>query len=142
MSSWFWGEIVLMTIVGVFTYIGLVFIGVPYALPLAVFAGLLEIVPNIGPIISAIPAVIIGFSQSYFAGFSAMALYIIVQQLENSVIVPAIMKKAVGLNPVLTLVALLLGGRIGGMLGVLLSIPILLFAETLLREYIPSKKNT
>jgi len=140
MSSWFWGEIVLMTVVGVLTYIGLVIVGVRYALPLAVLAGLLEVVPNIGPVISAIPAVIIGFSQNYFAGFSTIALYVIVQQLENSLIVPMVMKRAVGLNPIMTLVALLLGGHIGGILGVLLAIPILLFVETIIREYIPSKK--
>lgn len=140
MSSWFWGEIVLMTVVGTFSYIGLVIIGVKYALPLAVLAGLLEVVPNIGPVISAVPAIIIGFSQNYFAGFSTMALYVIVQQLENTLIVPMVMKRAVGLNPVFTLVALLLGGRVGGILGVLLSIPILLFTETILREYLPPKK--
>ncbi|PJE62305.1 hypothetical protein COU87_00045 [Candidatus Roizmanbacteria bacterium CG10_big_fil_rev_8_21_14_0_10_39_12] len=140
MSSWFWGEIVLMTVVGTFSYIGLVIIGVKYALPLAVLAGLLEVVPNIGPVISAVPAIIIGFSQNYFAGFSTMVLYVIVQQLENTLIVPMVMKRAVGLNPVFTLVALLLGGRVGGILGVLLSIPILLFTETILREYLPPKK--
>lgn len=136
MSSWFWGEITLMTVVGVLTYLGLLLIGIKYALPLAVLAGLLEVVPNIGPVISAIPAVILGFSTSYFAGFAALALYIIIQQLENNLIVPMIMKKAVGLNPILTLLALLVGGRFGGVLGVLLAIPMLLFIETILQEYL------
>ncbi len=136
MSSWFWGELALMTIVGVLTYLGLTLIGVKYALPLAVLAGLLEVVPNIGPVISSIPAIIIGFSTSYFAGFSAMALYIIVQQLENNLIVPMIMRRAVGINPILTLLALLIGGRVGGVLGVLLAIPILLFSETIIQEYL------
>ncbi len=136
MSSWFWGEITLMTVVGVLTYLGLVLIGVKYALPLAVLAGLLEVVPNLGPVISSIPAIIIGFSSSYFSGFSALALYIVVQQLENNLIVPMIMKRAVGINPILTLLALLLGGRMGGVLGVLLAIPILLFTETIVQEYL------
>ena len=130
-----------MTVVGTLTYVGLLLVGVRYALPLAVLAGLLEVVPNIGPVISAIPAIIIGFSQNYFTGFSATALYIIVQQLENNLIVPIIMKKAVGLNPILTLIALLLGGRIGGILGVLLAIPILLFVETILHEYVPHART-
>jgi len=136
MASWFWGELTLMTVVGVLTYLGLILIGVKYALPLAVLAGLLEVVPNIGPVISSIPAIIIGFSGSYFAGFSALALYIVVQQLENNLIVPMIMKKAVGINPILTLLALLVGGRVGGVLGVLLAIPILLFTETIVQEYL------
>lgn len=134
MSSWFWGELTLMTVVGVLTFIGLNIIGMRYALPLAVLAGLLEVVPNIGPVISSIPAIILGFSISPFAGFAAMALYIIVQQLENNLIVPIIMRKAVGLNPILTLIALILGGRIGGVLGVLLAIPLLLFTETIVAE--------
>lgn len=143
MASWFWGEIALMTIVGVLTYLGLLLIGVKYALPLAVLAGLLEVVPNIGPIISAIPAVILGFGTSYFAGFATLALYIIIQQLENNLIVPMIMKRAVGLNPILTLLALLIGGRFGGVLGVLLAIPMLLFIETIMQEYLhPAIKKT
>ncbi len=134
MASWFWGEITLMTVVGLMTFVGLKILGIKYALPLAVLAGLLEIVPNIGPTISAIPAVIIGLSMSYFTGFSVLALSLIIQQLENSLIVPYIMKRAVGLNPILTLIALLVGGRIGGVLGVLLSIPLVLFIETILAE--------
>lgn len=142
MASWFWGEVVLMTVVGVFTYIGLTIIGVKHALPLAVLAGLLEIVPNIGPVLSAIPAVIIGLSQSYFVGFSSVALYVVIQQFENNLIVPVIMKRAVGLNPILTLIALLLGGRIGGTLGIVLAIPILLFVETILSAHLPYNKDT
>ena len=90
MSSWFWGELTLMTVVGVLTFIGLKIIGMKYALPLAVLAGLLEVVPNIGPVMSSIPAIILGFSNSAFGGFAAMTLYIIVQQLENNLIVPII----------------------------------------------------
>jgi len=136
MSSWFWGELTLMMVVGAMTYVGLTLIGVKYALPLAILAGLLEVVPNIGPIISAVPAIIIGFSQSVFAGFSSLALYIVVQQLENNLIVPVIMKRAVGINPILTLLALLIGGRIGGVLGILLAVPLFLFVETIIHEYI------
>jgi predicted PurR-regulated permease PerM len=141
MASWFWGEVILMTVVGVVTYIGLSLLGVKYALPLAVLAGLLEIVPNIGPIIAAVPAVLIGFSTSLFTGVSALALYVVVQQLENNLIVPVIMKKAVGINPVITLLALLIGGRFGGVLGVLLGIPLILFIETAFQEFRKTKKQ-
>jgi predicted PurR-regulated permease PerM len=139
MSGWFWGEITLMTVVGVMTFIGLNLIGMKYALPLAVLAGLLEVVPNVGPIISAIPAILIGFASSSFLGFSAAALYFVVQQLENNLIVPVIMKKAVGLNPIITLIALIVGGKLGGVVGVLLAIPAYLFIETVLIQLL--KKN-
>ncbi|MCA9371842.1 AI-2E family transporter [Candidatus Woesebacteria bacterium] len=135
MSSWFWGQISLMFFVGILTYIGLVLLGTRYALPLAVLAGLLEVVPNIGPLVSAIPAILIAFTSSYLSGFSVLALYIFVQQLENNIIVPVIMRRAVGLHPIVTLITLLVGGRIGGVIGIILSIPIFLFIETFFQEY-------
>jgi predicted PurR-regulated permease PerM len=136
MSAWFWGEFTLMTVVGVLTFIGLNIIGMKYALALAVLAGLLEVVPTIGPIISAVPAVLIALAYSPFLAGACIALYIIVQQLENNLIVPIIMKNAVGLNPLVTLIALVIGGRIGGTLGVLLAIPLYLFLEVLFLEFV------
>lgn len=140
-SSWFWGELTLMTVVGLLTFIGLNIIGMRFAVPLAVLAGLLEVVPNIGPMISAIPAFLIGVSHSYVLGISSIILYIIVQQLENNVIVPVIMKKAVGINPIVSLIVLIVGGRIGGVLGVLLSIPAYLVLETIIMEYVKSRRK-
>ncbi len=134
MSSWFWGELVLMTIIGVMTFIGLQFINMTYILPLAVLAGILEVVPNIGPTIAVIPAFIIGISQSYILGISTIVLYTLIQQLENNLIVPVVMKKAVGINPIMSLIALIIGGRLGGILGVLLAIPVYLILETILEE--------
>lgn len=140
MSAWFWGELTLMTIIGLMTFIGLQLIGMKYALPLAVLAGLLEVVPNIGPLISAVPAVLLGFAHSPFQGISAAALYIIVQQLENSFIVPLIMRKAVDLNPIITLIVLILGGNLGGVMGVLLSVPAYLLIETFAHVFLKGKK--
>jgi len=140
MSAWFWGELVLMTIVGLMTFFGLSLIGMKYVLPLAVLAGLLEAVPNLGPVLSAVPAIIIGVSSSYFLGVSALALYFIVQQLENNFIVPLVMKKAVGLNPIITLIALIIGGKTGGILGVLLAIPTTLFIETIFIEVTKNRR--
>lgn len=140
MSAWFWGELILMTIVGTMTFVGLNLIGLKYIIPLSIIAGILEVVPNLGPTLSAIPAILLALSQSYFLGFSALALYFIVQQLENNLIVPYVMKKAVGLNPIVTLIALIIGGKIGGVLGVFLAIPATLFIETILIETIQSRK--
>ena len=133
-GSWFWGEVLLMTIVGVMTYIGLTFIGMKYAVALAVLTGLLEVVPNLGPIIATIPAALNGFSSSYVLGLSNIALYFVVQQLENNLIVPYIMRRVVGLHPIITLIALIVGGKLAGVLGVLLAIPTTIFIETILTE--------
>ena len=141
MSSWFWGEMTLMIVVGLLSFIGFSLAGIKYALPLAVLAGLLEIVPNLGPTIAAIPAILIGLSQSYFMGLVALAISFLVQQLENNVIVPTIMKKATGLNPIFILIALIIGGRIGGVLGVVLALPVTLILETLLIEIIKQQST-
>lgn len=140
MSSWFWGQITLMTIIGLMTFISLHIIGMgKYAISLAVLAGLLEAVPNIGPIIAAIPAAIIGVSNSTFLGVSIVILYFLIQQLENNMIVPLVMKKTVGINPIVTLIVLIIGGRLGGFLGILLAIPLYVLGETILRDITDGK---
>lgn len=134
LTVWFWGQLTLMMVIGVATFIVLSLMGVRYALPLAVLAGILEVVPNIGPIISAVPAITIGLTESYFTAFSVFIAYFVIQQLENAFIVPLIMRHAVGVNPITTLVSLIIGGKIGGMLGVLLAIPLLIIIETVISE--------
>lgn len=144
LNAWFWGEVVLMTVVGLLTFVGLSLIGLKYVVPLALLAGLLEVVPNLGPTLAAIPAVLIGFSQSYFIGLAALAVSFIVQQLENNVIVPVVMKKAVGVSPAITLIALIVGGKLAGVMGVLLAIPTMLFVEVIILEMVkkPNIKKT
>jgi predicted PurR-regulated permease PerM len=83
LGGWARGEIILMLMVGLTTYVGLTIIGIPFALPLALIAGILEIVPNIGPFISGIIPTIIGFSISPIAGIAAAVMAILIQQLEN-----------------------------------------------------------
>jgi predicted PurR-regulated permease PerM len=141
MRAWLWGQLILMLAIGLVTYIGLTVLGVRYALPLAVFAGLLEIVPILGPTLSAIPAFIVTASQNMFSGLSVIALYFIIQQVENQVLVPVVMRRAVGLNPILTLAALIVGGKLGGILGLLLAIPITLCVETVVSEMANMKSN-
>lgn len=130
---WLRGELVLMLVVGLMTFVGLLLLGVDYALPLALISGFLEIVPNIGPITAAIPAAIVGFSVSPVAGLGVVALYILVQQLENNLIVPKVMQKAVGFNPLVTMVVILAGARLYGVLGALLAVPVTLMAVAVIK---------
>lgn len=134
MASWFWGEVILMLIIGIMTYFGLSLIGMKYVLALSVLAGLLKIIPTLGPIVSAVPSFLIGFSISPVLGVSTLFLNFIIQQLENNLIVPLVMKKVTGLHPVATLIALVIGGKIAGILGVILAIPTTIFVETVLIE--------
>lgn len=126
LGGWVRGELMLMTIIGVITYIGLVLLGIPYALPLAIMAGLLEIVPTIGPIISSVPAILLALTVSPVTALATAALYFVVQQAENALIVPKVMQKATGVNPLVTIVALAVGFKLAGVSGAVLAVPILI----------------
>ena len=134
LGGWARAQIALMTIVGFITYLGLVLLGIPFALPLAILAGLLEIVPILGPFLAAIPLVIIGLSISPVMGLAVAALAFLVQQLENYVFIPKIMQKSAGVSPIVTLLALAIGAKLAGVFGILFSVPIVITLQVLLKE--------
>lgn len=136
LGGWARGQLALMILVGSTSYIGLVLLNMPYALSLAIIAGLLEAVPYIGPIISAIPAVIIGFGISPVMGVANIALYFLIQQLENYIFVPKVMERSVGISPIITLAALTIGFRLAGIAGVFLSVPVVITLRVLSRHYL------
>ncbi len=136
LGGWLRGQIILMLIIGISTYIGLTLLGVEYALALAVIAGILEIVPIIGPILSAIPALIVAFTVSPIAGFGVIGLYILIQQLENHLVVPKVMQKAVGFNPLVTIIVLMIGGNLLGLMGAILAIPIAIVVIEMIRYFL------
>ncbi|OGV95167.1 hypothetical protein A3A66_03675 [Microgenomates group bacterium RIFCSPLOWO2_01_FULL_46_13] len=139
-GGWVRGELALMVVVGSMTFIGLKLLNVSFALPLAILAGLLEIIPNIGPVVSAIPAILVAyFTVSFPMSLAVTALYVLVQQLENNFIVPMVMKKAVGLNPLVTIILLATGFRLGGVGGAALAIPIFLTVRSSIQEFIKLK---
>lgn len=140
LGSWMRGQIALTLIIGTVSYIGLTILGVPYALPLAILAGVLEIIPVIGPIISAIPAVLIAFLISPFTAGMVALMYFVIQQLENHLIVPQVMKKAVGLNPLIVILAVAIGGRLLGISGALLAVPITVVIQIITEDLITSEE--
>lgn len=134
MGEWLRGQIILGVIVGLAVYIGLSFLGVKYALVLALIAGILEVVPYVGPIISLVPALIVGFAQSPLIGLAVIILYLIIQQFENHVLVPKVMQKVTGLNPIISILALLVGFKAGGLTGAVLSIPLAMMCVVILED--------
>lgn len=134
-GGWLRGQLLLMFSVAILTFVGLFTLRIPFALPLALLAGILEIVPIIGPIISAIPAVIIGFNVSPFMGLMVTLLYLVVQQLENHLLAPKIMQKSTGISPVVVILSLAIGTRFAGILGALLAIPVFLTLKIFLRVF-------
>jgi predicted PurR-regulated permease PerM len=139
LGSWARGELILMFFVGVIIYIGLLILGIPFALPLAIIAGILEIIPVLGPNIAAIPAVIIGLTISPLMALAVAALCFLVQQIENYFLVPKIMEKSAGVNPIVTLISLTVGYRLMGLTGIILSVPLFLTIKILINEYFDNK---
>lgn len=121
---WLMGQLVSMSIVGALVTLGLFAIGMPSALTLGFLAGLSEFVPIIGPILSAIPALLLAFSEGGNTIFWVAGLYLLVQQIEGNVIMPLVQRHTVDLPPVLTLFALVALGLLFGPLGVLLGTPL------------------
>ena len=133
-SRWLLGQLILSTFIFVITFIGLTLLGVKFALALALLAGLLEIVPYLGPLLSAIPAVFVAFVQFPTLALFVIVLYVFIQQVENYVLVPKIMGRTVGANPLVILVAVLMGFKIAGIIGMLLAVPIVAATSVLISD--------
>jgi predicted PurR-regulated permease PerM len=125
LSWWLIGKFGSMLAIGVMTWIGLWIIGVPLSLSLGLIAGLLSFIPNFGPILSAIPAILLGFITSPITALYVAGLYVLVQILESNIITPIIERRTVELPPALTVVFQLSLGVLVGGLGLVLATPIL-----------------
>ena len=144
LGSWLWGQIVVMICVGVLSAIALKIIGVPYVLVLAIFAGFCEFIPIIGPIISAVPAVLFSLTamgDSPLKPILVIIAYIVIQQLENQILVPKIMNKAVGLNPIIVIITMLIGAKLGGVFGIILAVPAATIIGIFLEDFFASQKK-
>ncbi len=133
LGAWLRGQVILSLAIGLITWIALTLLGIPFALPLAILAGFLEIIPTLGPIIAAIPATIVALAISPVMAVTVIAVYTGIQLAENNILVPKIMEKAVGLNPVVIIIAILIGGNLLGVIGALLSIPFISAAIIIFR---------
>jgi predicted PurR-regulated permease PerM len=124
MGRWLQGQLFLGLIVGLLTFIGLSILGVKYSLMLAVLAAVFELVPYAGPILAAIPAVILGMSGGLALGSWVILVYIIIQRLENDILVPKVMQRAVSLNPIIIIIAILVGAKLAGIMGIIIAVPL------------------
>jgi len=134
LGKWVRGQLFLCGVVGVMTYIGLRFLGIDFALSLSLLAAVLEIVPNIGPVLSAVPAILIALVSSPVSALAVVALYFLVQQLENYLIVPSVMRRAVRLSPLIVILSLMVGFQVGGVPGAILAIPTVLILRIIIKE--------
>ncbi len=118
------GHLVVCLVVGGLTALGMYLIGMPFALLIGIFAGLADLIPFFGPFLGAIPAVAIGILQSWRLTLYAALVILVVQQIESSVISPKILGDALGLHPVMIIFALLAGGKLWGIVGMLVALPL------------------
>jgi predicted PurR-regulated permease PerM len=139
-GRWLRGQLFLGLVVGAATFVGLLVLGwlvdprfTQFAILLAVIAGVLELLPIIGPIISAIPTLLLALTISPQAILAVFVLYTLVQQLENNVLVPKIQGEAIELHPAIVIFALVIGGAIGGLLGAIISLPVTAAARNVYR---------
>ncbi|MBI4415080.1 MAG: AI-2E family transporter [Candidatus Kerfeldbacteria bacterium] len=141
MGGWLRGQLLLSVIIAAVTYLGLTLLGVKFALVLALFAGFMEIIPFIGPVIGAIPAVFFAASQSSLLALLVVLLYVLVQQLENNLLVPKVMQRTVGLHPLVILLAVMVGVRIGGFLGVVLAVPVATIIDVFINDLFEDRRT-
>lgn len=134
LGAWLRGQILLCLFIGLLSWITLFFLGVPNALPLALLSGVLEVVPTLGPILSAVPAVIVALTISPTLAITVIIAYILIQLIENNLLVPKVMQKAVGLNPIVVILGVLIGANLIGFSGALLAIPLLTFIIVIIKS--------
>lgn len=140
-GRWFQAQLLLSLVVGTMAFVGLALLDVKYALVLGIIAGLLELIPVVGPIFAGALAVSIGLTTSPTLGFYTLILFLAIQQLENNVLVPLVMRKSVGVHPVMILVAILGGAQIAGLVGVLLAVPVAVFVQEMGEEWMSEKSR-
>ncbi|MEK7115597.1 MAG: AI-2E family transporter [Patescibacteria group bacterium] len=122
---WMQGQLLLGLLIGVLIYLGLTILGVPYAFLLAIVGAVFELIPVFGPIMGAVPAVLLGFvSGGATLGFMVVGFYIIIQQFENHLIYPLVVRKITGVPPLLVILSLIIGFKLAGFLGIVLAVPV------------------
>lgn len=135
LGRWLQAQIILSAIVGVLVYVGLAVFGINHRVLLALVAAIMEIIPIFGPILAAIPAVLFGLLKSPVVALWVILIYTIVHQLENHIFVPNVMNRAIGLNPVIVIIALLIGAELFGVPGIILGVPVAVVLVEVLKDF-------
>jgi predicted PurR-regulated permease PerM len=132
--GWMTATLIQMATIGVVSFIGLMILGVPLALANALLAGLLEFIPNIGPILSVIPPMAVAVLADPWKPVAVLALYLLIQQFEAYLLVPFVMRRQVSLLPAFTLLSVVIFGTFFGFLGVFLSVPLVIVVKIWVNE--------
>ena len=133
-SAWLGGQLLLGTIIGITSAIGLWLIGIPYFYVLALISAIGELIPVVGPILAAIPAIAVAGTVSMQKVLLVIVFFVVQQQFENHVLVPKVMERQVGISPVTVILALLIGGKLLGILGAILAVPTAAILQVVISE--------
>ena len=140
-SAWLGGQLLLAAIIGSTSALGLWVLGIPFFYVLALISAIGELIPVVGPILSAIPAIAIAATVSWKKVLLVTLFFVVQQQLENHVLVPKVMQRQVGVNPVAVIVALLIGGNLLGIPGAILAVPTVAILQVLFTEWMASREE-
>ena len=135
MGLWLQGQLILSLIIAILVFIGSWVLGIKYGLILGILAGFFELVPYIGPIITGAVVILVAIKESFMLGVYALALFIIIQQIENHILTPLVMKKTVGISPVVVVIALLAGTQLAGFVGLILAVPVAVVLQELVEDF-------
>lgn len=124
MSAWLSAQLLLCVIIGVSTFVGLTLLRVPYALPLAIIAGVGELIPAIGPTVGAVPALIVALLSSRWQFWAVLIFAVLLQKVENYFIVPRVMARKVSVSPLAVFIAFMIGASLLGVMGAIMAIPV------------------
>ena len=138
-SAWLGGQLLLGGIIGATSALGLWLLGVPFFYVLALISGIGELIPVVGPILAAIPAVAVAASVSFNKVLLVIVFFVIQQQFENHVLVPKVMERQVGVSPVTVIVALLIGGSLLGIIGAILAVPTAAILQVVFTEIVAER---
>jgi predicted PurR-regulated permease PerM len=137
---WLRGQMILMVLMFTLSLIGLLILGIDNALTLAMMTGIAELLPVVGPIAAGIPAILVGFNESPWLAVWMLGLIILLQQIEGNILVPLVMRKAVGLNPIIIILAMMIGLEKLGVVGMIMAIPVATTLSIFVKEYAQKKK--
>ncbi len=140
-AIWFRTQVILSFVIGILVWGALSVLGVKHALLLAILAGLFEIVPYVGPILAGATAVLAALAVSPGLALTTLIVFLGIQQLENHILVPVLMKRSVGLHPVVVIIALLVGAEIMGFLGILIAVPVAAIFQEVVEDWSSKKRS-
>ncbi|MEK7630630.1 MAG: AI-2E family transporter [Patescibacteria group bacterium] len=139
-GRWLQGQLLLGLLVGVLVFIMLTVLRVEHAFLFAVLSAVFEIIPYFGPVMAAIPAIAVTAIKDPLLGLLVAGIYFLVQQMENHLIYPQVVRKTVGVHPLLAIIALLIGGTVAGVVGIIIAIPLAVILVEYFNDVVEHKR--